>query len=132
MLGRHFYHEIIKKNVKAFGTIFNNIEIVKTDPESGSVIQRQKVPLAYGPKSKFLARLDQDPNTEKKVSITMPRLSFEMLDIQYDSARKTSPIQKYLKEEEDGTTTKVQYMPVPYNLRFELGILSRTQDDALQ
>lgn len=104
---------------------------MKTDPESGSVIQRQKVPLAYGPKSKFLARLDQDPNTEKKVSITMPRLSFEMLDIQYDSARKTSPIQKYLKEE-DGTTTKVQYMPVPYNLRFELGILSRTQDDALQ
>jgi hypothetical protein len=131
MLGRHFYHEIIKKNVKAFGTIFNNIEIVKSDPESGAVIQRQKVPLAYGPKSKFLARLDQDPSTERKVSITMPRLSFEMVDIQYDAARKTSPIQKYLKES-DGTTTKVQYMPVPYNLRFELGILSKTQDDALQ
>jgi hypothetical protein len=131
MLGRHFYHEIIKKNVKAFGTIFNNIEIVKSDPESGAVIQRQKVPLAYGPKSKFLARLDQDPSTERKVSITMPRLSFEMVDIQYDAARKTSPIQKYLKES-DGNTTKVQYMPVPYNLRFELGILSKTQDDALQ
>jgi hypothetical protein len=131
MLGRHFYHEIIKKNVKAFGTIFNNIEIIKTNPETNTEIQRQKVPLAYGPKSKFLARLDQDPSTERKVSITMPRLSFEMVDITYDAARKTSPIQKYLKES-SGTTTKVQYMPVPYNLRFELGILSKTQDDALQ
>ena len=131
MLGRHFYHEIIKKNVNAFGTIFNDIEIIKIDPETNTEIQRQKVPLAYGPKSKFLARLDQDPSTERKVSITMPRLSFEMVDIQYDASRKTSPIQKYLKES-SGTSTKVQYMPVPYNLRFELGILSKTQDDALQ
>lgn len=131
MLGRHFYHEIIKKNVKAFGTVFNNIEIVKTDPETGAEIQRQKVPLAYGPKSKFLARLDQDPSTERKVSITLPRISFEMIDMSYDPARKTSPIQKYLKED-SGESVKVQYMPVPYNLRFELGIISKTQDDALQ
>lgn len=131
MLGnRHFYHEIIKKNVKAFGTIFNNITIEKKDPETGSVIRQEKVALAYGPKSKFLARLEQDPSTERKVSITMPRISFEMTDISYDPSRKTSPIQKYLNQ--DGNQTKVQYMPVPYNLRFELGILSRTQDDALQ
>jgi hypothetical protein len=128
---RHFYHEIIKKNVKAFGTIFNNIQIEKTNPETGEVIRQEKVPLAYGPKSKFLARLQQDPSTERKVSITMPRISFEMTDITYDAARKTSPIQKYLKEE-DGETVRVQYMPVPYNLRFELGILARNQDDALQ
>lgn len=131
MLGnRHFYHEIIKKNVKAFGTIFNNIQIEKKDPETGAVIRQEKVALAYGPKSKFLARLDQDPSTERKVSITMPRISFEMTDITYDASRKTSPIQKYM--EQDGNQTKVQYMPVPYNLRFELGILSRNQDDALQ
>jgi hypothetical protein len=122
MLGNHFYHEIIKKNVKAFGTIFNNIQIEKKDPE--------KVALAYGPKSKFLARLDQDPSTERKVSITMPRISFEMTDISYDPSRKTSPIQKYLKQ--DGSQTRVQFMPVPYNLGFELAILSKTQDDALQ
>jgi hypothetical protein len=131
MLGRHFYHEIIKKNVKAFGTVFNNIEIVKTDPETDAEIQRQKVPLAYGPKSKFLARLDQDPSTERKVSITLPRISFEMVDLQYDPSRKTSPIQKYLKEN-SGTSVKVQYMPVPYNLKFELAIISKNQDDALQ
>jgi len=131
MLGRHFYHEIIHKNVKAFGTIFNNLEIVKKDPTTGEVIRNEKVALAYGPKSKFLARLDQDPSTERKVSITMPRISFEMTGLSYDASRKTSPIQKYLKQE-DGTTTKVQFMPVPYNLAFELAILSKTQDDALQ
>lgn len=131
MLGQYYYHEIIKKNVKAFGTLFNNIQIVKKDPETGDVIRQEKVPLAYGPKSKFLARLEQDPSTERKVSITMPRISFEMTDISYDAQRKTSPIQKY-KVNDDGENVKVQYMPVPYNLRFELGILSKTQDDALQ
>ena len=130
MLGKHFYHEIIKKNVKAFGTVFNNIEIVKTDPNTGDVQRIEKVALAYGPKSKFLARLEQDPNTERKISITMPRIAFEMVGLSYDPSRKTSPIQKYLNQ--DGQQTKVQYMPVPYNLSFELGILSRSQDDALQ
>jgi len=131
MLGNHFYHEIIKKNVKAFGTIFNNIQIEKRDPETGEVIRQEKVALAYGPKSKFLARLDQDPSTERKVSITMPRISFEMTGITYDAQRKTSPIQKYLKKD-DAEAVKVQYMPVPYNLAFELSILSKSQDDALQ
>jgi hypothetical protein len=130
MLGKHFYHEIIKKNVKAFGTVFNNIEIVKTDPNTNEVLRLEKVALAYGPKSKFLARLEQDPTTERKISITMPRIAFEMTGLSYDPSRKTSPIQKYLNQ--DGNQTKVQYMPVPYNLSFELGILSRTQDDALQ
>jgi hypothetical protein len=132
MLGnKHFYHEIIKKNVKAFGTVFNNITVKKINPETGDVVRQEKVPLAYGPKSKFLARLQEDPNTERKVSITMPRISFEMTDITYDVGRKTSPIQKYLQEG-DAEAVRVQYMPVPYNLRFELGILSRNQDDALQ
>ena len=131
MLGNHFYHEIIKKNVKAFGTIFNNIQIEKKDPDTNTVIRQEKVALAYGPKSKFLARLEQDPSTERKVSITMPRISFEMTGITYDAQRKTSPIQKYLKK--DGAeSVKVQFMPVPYNLTFELAILSKTQDDALQ
>jgi hypothetical protein len=131
MLGTHFYYSIIKKNVVAFGTVFNNIEVVKIDPSTGNVIEQKKVPVAYGPKSKFLARLEQDPGTEHKVGITMPRISFEMKDIVYDSTRKTSVVQQYL---ENATSNKVQvqYMPVPYNLSFELGILAVSQDDALQ
>lgn len=131
MLGTHFYYGIIKKNVVAFGTVFNNIEVIKTNPNTGDVIEQKKVPVAYGPKSKFLARLEQDPETEHKVSITMPRISFEMTSIDYDPARKTSAIQQYL-ENTTSTTVQVQYMPVPYNLSFELGILAVSQDDALQ
>lgn len=80
--------------------------------------------MAYGPKDKFLARLEQNPDVDRKIAISMPRISFEVTDINYDAQRKTSPIQKYLKTD-DGTSTKVQYMPVPYNIGFELGILSK-------
>ena len=131
MLGTSFYHGIIRKTVIGFGTLFNNIEIVKKDPQTHEVIRREKVPIAYGPKSKFLARIQQDPNTERKVNITMPRISFEMSSISYDPSRKTSPVQKYLTTN-DGESVKQQYMPVPYNIGFELGILSISQDDALQ
>jgi hypothetical protein len=131
MLGNHFYHGIIRKTVIGFGTLFNNIQIVTKDPETGAVIRKEKVPIAYGPKSKFLARLEQDPSTEKKVSITMPRLSFEMTNLTYDPSRKGSPIQKYMKTD-SGESVKTQYMPVPYNINFELGILAISQDDALQ
>ena len=131
MLGNYFYHGIIRKTVIGFGTLFNNIQIVTKDPQTGVVIRKEKVPVAYGPKSKFLARLEQDPTTEKKVSITMPRLSFEMTNITYDPSRKGSPIMKYMKTD-DGESVKQQYMPVPYNINFELGILAVSQDDSLQ
>lgn len=130
MLGTPYYHSCIKKTVVAFGTLFNNIQVTRKDPETGDEIEREKVPLAYGPKDKFLARLDQNPDVGRKIGITMPRLSFEVTGITYDPARKTSPIQKFMNV--DGQQTKVQYMPVPYTVGFELGILSKNQDDALQ
>ena len=77
MLGPHFYNEAIRKTVIAFGTLFNNIEIRKTNPDDGSVIESEKVPLAYGPTQKFLARLEQSPDLNKPVQMTLPRMSFE-------------------------------------------------------
>jgi hypothetical protein len=88
MLGKYFYHEIFRKSVVAFGTMFNNIEIHKDD-------EVMKVPLAYGPKQKFLARLEQNADpTNKRVQITLPRISFEINSIDYDASRKVSPTQK--------------------------------------
>lgn len=132
MLGSHFYNETIRRTVIAFGTLFNNIEIQRKDPSDNSVIEKQKVPLAYGPKQKFLVRLEENPDL-RKVSITLPRLYFEMTGIEYDSTRKTSPIQKYKSIINDnGDEVRTQYVPVPYNLNFELGIIAKSQDDALQ
>lgn len=132
MLGNYFYHGIIRKTVVAFGTLFNNIQLVKKDPETGDIIRQEKVPIAYGPKAKFLAKIQQDPTLQTKINITMPRISFEMTGLSYDPSRKTTAISKYQKESSNPDQSKVQYMPVPYNVTFELGILSKSQDDALQ
>jgi hypothetical protein len=125
MLGTYSYHEIFRKTVVSFGTLFNNIEIQRTN-------EVMKVPLAYGPKQKFLARLDQNPDpTNKRVQITLPRISFEINGIQYDSSRKVSPTQK-IKIAKDSDENKNVFMPVPYNLSFELAIISKTQEDGLE
>ena len=129
MLGTYFYHEILRKTVIGFGTLFNNINIRHKDA-SGTNFSVLKVPLAYGPMQKFLARIQQQPDLDRETAITLPRLSFEMGGIQYDPTRKTGIAQPFLAK--GGTTAKKVYMPVPYNVSFELSIMSKLSDDALQ
>ena len=133
MLGQQFYHETMRKVVVAFGTIFNNINIVRTN-SSGAVTQSMKVPLAYGPKNKFLTRLREDPNLNKKVALTLPRIGFEISGIAYDPSRKLNSIQKFKKtnNSDSGKTMSSQFMPVPYNMDFELVVMAKQSDDALQ
>lgn len=132
MIGSQFYHETIRKVVVAFGTMFNQIQIVRTD-SSGNVTQSMKVPLAFGPKQKFLSRLSEDPNINKKVAITLPRIGFEMSNISYDSTRKLNRVQK-VKNVRSGESEKMdsQYMPVPYNIDFDLFVMGKKSEDALQ
>ena len=133
MLGQQFYHETMRKVVVAFGTIFNNINIVRTN-SSGATVQSMKVPLAYGPKQKFLTRLREDPNLNKKVALTLPRIGFEISGISYDPSRKLNSVQKIKKTNDstDGKTLSSQFMPVPYNMDFELVVMAKQSDDALQ
>ena len=132
MLGQQFYHETMRKVVVAFGTIFNNINIVRKN-NSGTVIQRMKVPLAYGPKQKFLVRLSNDPSLKTNTAVTLPRIGFEINNLSYDPARKLNRVQKFRKVKGDNSDQlDTQYMPVPYNLDFELYILAKQSDDALQ
>jgi len=131
MLGSTFYHETMRKCVVGFGTLFNDIHITRKD-SSGNVIQSMKVPLAYGAKQKFLARLTEDPSLTKTVAITLPRIGFEIGQIAYDSTRKLNKIQKVKKAGSAGNKVDTQYMPVPYNIDFELYCMSKNSDDALQ
>ena len=126
MLGQQFYHETMRKVVVAFGTMFNNIQLVRTN-NAGEVTQTMKVPLAYGPKNKWLARLREDPNLTKKVAVTLPRIGFEIANISYDPARKLNSIQKFKKvnSSSDGKSMSQQYMPVPYNMDFELFVMQK-------
>ena len=131
MLGTQFYNQAVRKTVVSFGTLFNNIELKKT--VDGQVIETEKVPLAYGPKQKFLYRLQGNPTDGRKVAITLARIYFEMTGIDYDASRKTPATQKYKTVINDnGNEVRTQYVPVPYNISFEVGILCKSQDDGLQ
>ena len=128
----YFYHEIIRKTVIAFGTLFNKIQIRKTD-DSGNVVSVIEVPLAYGPTQKFLARLEQSPDLNKPFQMNLPRMSFEISGINYDSRRKTTITQTFLSHSiSDKSDIRKAYMPVPYDIDFELSIMTKQNDDMLQ
>ena len=132
MLGTYYYHEILRKTVIAFGTLFNDIHVRHQD-QAGNDISELKVPIAYGPRQKFLARIQQQPELNKATQITLPRMSFEINNISYDATRKAGITQTFKapNKENNDKLTKV-FMPVPYNLGFELNILVKLQDDGLQ
>ena len=96
MLGTQFYHETFRKVIIAFGTLFNDISLVRKD-NSGTAIQHMKVPLAYGPREKFLVRLREDADLTKQVAITLPRIGFEIKNLSYDPIRKLSRVQRFKK-----------------------------------
>jgi len=129
----YFYHQILRKTVVSFGTLFNNILIRHTDG-AGNDVSVMKVPLAYGPTDKFLARIQQAADLNKPVQLSLPRMSFEFTGLTYDPARKVTTTQtfKAVRNPGDKTTTKKVYMPVPYNMRFELSIMAKKNDDCLQ
>ena len=129
MLGTYFYHEILRKTVISFGTLFNDIHIRHKD-NTGKSISDMKVALAYGPMQKFLARIEQQPDLNRATQITLPRMSFEMTNIAYDATRKSSITQTF--KASDGTNLRKVFMPVPYNIGFELNILVKLNDDGLQ
>lgn len=130
------YHELIRKTVVAFGTLFNDLYVYRKN-STGKVIQKMKVPLAYGPKQKFLTRIDQDSarsaTDPKTTALTLPRIGFEMTTLQYDPARKLNRIQKFKKVKgADSKSLQQSYMPVPYNVGFSLFAMAKNSEDALQ
>ena len=133
MLGQQFYHESIRKVIIAFGTMFNNVQLVRKDND-GNITQTMKVPLAYGPRQKWLVRLNEDADLSKAVAVTLPRIGFEIQNLSYDPGRKLNRVQKYKKVKASSKTEKLdtQFMPVPYNLSVQLYVMAKQSDDALQ
>jgi len=134
VLGQTFYHQTIRKYVVLFGTLFNDLNIQKKD-SSGNVVSRQKVPIAYGPKQKFLQRIRQDPTLTKKVAIQLPRMGFEMTGLIYDPIRKINTTQQFLNRpsasQGQGTLRKM-FAPVPFNFDFQLFLFVDNAEDGTQ
>ena len=127
----YFYNEILRKTIISFGTLFNDLSIKHTDTDGN--LSESKVPLAYGPIQKFLARLEQAPDLNKSTAMTLPRMSFEFTGLTYDSTRKVTTTQQLtVKDPNTDTVTKKVFMPVPYNIGFNLGIMTQYNEDALQ
>ena len=124
------YHQIIRKTIISFGTLFNNIYIHHRD-ENAEDVSVIKVPIRYGPIQKFLARLEEKPDLRKRQAITLPRMSYEIGKLSYDSSRKTSKMQTFNAVTTGGTPAKL-YMPVPYNLPIELSIITKFNDDMFE
>lgn len=127
----YFYHQILRKTIISFGTLFNNITIEKKD-DSDNTFSTVKVPIAYGPTQKFLARLTQQADLNRPVEIQLPRMSFEFNGITYDPQRKLTTTQTFQAVDKDDNKIKETYMPVPYNMNFELSIYTKINDDMLQ
>jgi hypothetical protein len=127
--GQYFYNKTMKKAVAVFGTIFNNIKIVR---QGGGM---ERVPLSYGPKKKFLARInsERDQAEKRSIAIKLPRMAFEITSISYDTAAKLNRMNKRLFPIEGSSVRKNTVMQsVPYKLGIQLNILATNQDDALQ
>lgn len=133
MFGTHFYHEKIRKSVSVFGSLFNNLYVLRKNA-SGQVISQVKVPLSYAPKAKFLERLAENPDldTDQQVAIKLPRMSFEMTSLVYDQTRQLTKVSNFNTIGTTNNDRQKFYSPVPYTINFQLNIYAKTQDDALQ
>ena len=115
-----------------FGTMFNDIDVQRFD-KNGNRIQTIRVPIAYGPKEKFLVRLSQDPNFNKDVAITLPRMSFEIASMNYNPTRKLPSTQKNVYTvETDKDKLKSQFVPVPFDIQMSLSVFVKNADDGVQ
>jgi hypothetical protein len=124
-----FYNRVIRKLVVGFGNMFNDITMVRYNPDN-SESERFLVPIAYAAKEHYVMRLEQDSNLDKKVQMTLPRFSFEMRGMTYDSSRKQNTNIKNFAQTPTGV--KGQYNPVPYNFDFDLNLYVRNIEDGTQ
>ena len=132
MFGGHFYHATMRKSVAVFGTLFNNMNVIRKDG-SGGILSQIKVPLAYGPKQKFLARLDQEAGFDAPLAIKLPRMAFEITSLEIDDTQKLQKKNKIVETHaSDITKRKTISHYTSYNIGMSLYILTKNQDDGLQ
>jgi hypothetical protein len=133
MFGTHFYHQKVRKCVAMFGTLFNNIYVIRKNT-AGAAISQVKTPLSYAPKEKYLERIRENPDlsANSQVALKLPRMSFEITSFAYDPTRQLTKVSNFNTIGTANTNRQKFFSPVPYNINFQLNIYAKTQDDALQ
>ena len=129
MFGQTFNNRTIRKLVIYFGTLFNNLYLTR-DNESGATLQKMKVPLNYGKKEKFLARVEGNADLQHEVALTLPRMSFSITNYQYDPERALKSTGRIRAvHPSNPSKASFQYNPIPYNITFELSIMVKNAED---
>jgi hypothetical protein len=133
MLGNaHFYNRTIRKVVTAFGTMFNDIQLQRYNKDGTQAYEIFKVPLSYGSKEKYLTRITSDPDLTKSIATTIPRMSFELTGMSYDTSRKLPTTIRNFSANNSTTSLQTQYLPVPYDFEFSMSIYVRNTEDGTQ
>jgi hypothetical protein len=129
---QHFYHQHVRKAIIAFGTLFNNIQVRRTNAE-GEVASSLLVPLSYAPKQKFISRIQEFADVEdRQVAITLPRIGFEITNFTYDASRKLTVTQPVRSLDVENTGVKYSFVSTPYNMGISMSVFAKNQDDGLQ
>lgn len=130
MFNQTFYFSTLRKYVTLFGTLFNNLYVVRTNKE-GDVSDYIRVPITYSPKEKMLARLNADPDIDRQTAtLPLPLMAFEMTNIEYDPNRKLNTVNRLAKKNvDDANVLKYQYSPVAYNIGFRLYVYVKNAED---
>jgi hypothetical protein len=127
--GLHFYHRTSRKLVVAFGTIFNNVRLVRYNNEGTVEIERVNVPISDSSKEKFYQRITADPELTRQTQIELPRLAFELMGMTYDPLRKVSSHNDYFYSVTGGTN---RLKMVPYNFDFNVYLFVRNIEEGYQ
>ena len=127
-IANHFYNGTTRRYIALFGSLFNKLSITRDD-NSATEVQRMVVPIAYGPYQKFLAKITQDPELNRGSAITLPRMSFEITSMNYDGSRKINSVKRILKNPDSNNAKPFVYSPAPYNLEFNLYVMTKYAED---
>lgn len=131
MFGDHFYHAVTRKSVAVFGTIFNNISIARRNA-ADEVINAERVPLAYGPRQKFISRILKQP-ADREMAIKLPRMSFEIVDLAYDPNAKQNRTSQITRTDPDNPQNRQTIqLQTAYKMSMELNIIAKNTDEGLQ
>lgn len=133
MFGNYFYHQRTRTAVATFGKLFNDIYVLRKN-SAGAIVSTLKVPLSYGPKQKFLERIAEQADLveDDKVAIKLPRMSFEITSIAYDTQRQLPKANDFNRAGSTVNQRNKFRSGQPYIITFELSIFAKSQDDALQ
>lgn len=139
-----FYRQSMRRCATAFMSLFTDIWIQKMDAD-GVVQSTIKVPISYGPREKFVGRLDGNPDLNKPVGISLPRMGAEILGMAYAPDRKINSTQKIVAPYSlsnitvaantargDPSNASFVFVPIPMDIQWRLNVMAQSTDDAHQ